>query len=70
MLASFLAAAITAQPVSLAPARAQASASITIISGAEIHFDRYETRREHRFEHGTIRGEDGIRRPALLVEFQ
>ncbi|WP_309602220.1 hypothetical protein [Sphingomonas sp.] len=70
MLASFLAVAITAQPVSLVPVRAQASASITIISGAEIHFDRYEDRRERRFEHGTIRGEDGIRRPALLVEFQ
>lgn len=70
MLALFLAAAITAQPVSLAPARAQATASITIISGAEIHFDRYEDRREHRFERKMVRGEDGIRRPALLVEFQ
>lgn len=70
MVALFLAAALTVQPLSLAQARAQAQASITIISGAEIHFDRYEDRREHRFEHGSIRGEDGIRRPALLVEFQ
>ena len=70
MVAFFLAAAITASPVSLVPARAQATASITIISGAEIHFERYEDRREHRFEHKMVRGEDGINRPALLVEFQ
>ena len=70
MLAVFLIAAITARPVLLAPARAQATASITIISGAEIHFARYEDRRDHRFERKMVRGEDGIRRPALLVEFQ
>ena len=70
MLAVFLLAAITARPVLLVPARAQATASITIISGAEIHFDRYEDRREHRFEHKMVRGEDGRSRPALLVEFQ
>ena len=70
MLALLLAAASPARPALPAPARAQATASITIISGAEIHFERYEDRREHRFEHKMVRGEDGISRPALLVEFQ
>ena len=70
MVALFLAAVIAASPAALVPARAQATASITIISGAEIHFDRYEDRREHRFEHKMVRGDDGKSRPALLVEFQ
>ena len=60
MVALFLAAALTASPASLVPTRAQATASITIISGAEIHFDRYEDRREHRFELVAGRGADEL----------
>ena len=67
MVALFLAAVIAAQP---APTTAVARVSVTIMAGAEVHFDRADDRREYKFERKTIRGEDGKNRPALLVEFQ
>ena len=67
MVALFLAAVIAAQP---APATAVARVSVTIMAGAEVHFDRAAVRREYKLERKTIRGEDGKKRPALLVEFE
>ena len=67
MVAMLLAAAAAAQP---APAPAVAWVNVTIMAGAEVHFDRADDRREHKLERKTIRGEDGKNRPALLVEFE
>lgn len=67
MVAMILAAVIAAQP---APATAVARVSVTIMAGAEIHFDHAADRREHKLERKTVRGEDGKTRLALLVEFE
>ena len=67
MVALVLAAVIAAQP---APATAVARVGVTIMAGAEVHFDRADDRSEYKLERKTIRGEDGKNRPALLVEFE
>ena len=67
MVALMIAAILASQPT---PARAIGRASVNIVTGAEVHFDRPADRRHHPLERRTIRGEDGIVRPALIVEFQ
>ena len=67
MVALILAAVLASQPVE---PRASGRVTVTILAAAEVHFDRAEQRRLLPLEHTTIRGEDGIRRSALLVEFQ
>ena len=72
MVALFLAAALAASPATSDPPRAQGRVSVTILSSAEIHFNALGDAdlKDPPLEHSSIRGEDGVERTALLVEFE
>ncbi len=68
--ALLVSAAFAAAPATLMPARAQATASIRIITAARVHLGPSRNSGEQQLVRAAVRIEDGSRRPALLVEFQ